>query len=277
MAKVSPKYSIFSISAARNAITRRLSKRIRRLRYRSKKRLTIRVPDDGLCIAVVFITSGERRTICLPLKATARYLREALGLNTCQRLYFSGFQLSNDYVLEDFGVEPKSTLLIVDHINDDKDTAPVATVSADQDTATLVPLSQLPFVNSRHTASWGRFRRCVANCRDECLHPPVPQSSKLWSRPELKSFRELKKGRRVQIDLSGGGRWVDGQVVSITSITTDFDVIGSEDDQWEDESTWNCTVRLLAGEQRGNEAIVDSLSRIRGMPVPGVLREATGG
>ena len=274
--KVSPKYSIFR-SAVLTTITTRLSRRIRRLRYRPSKRLTIQAPADGLDITVVFITSGERRTICLPLKATARDLREALGLNNCQRLYFSGFQLFDDYVLQDFGVEPKSTLLIVDHTIDDKDTAPVVTASADQDTATLVPLSQLPFDNPRHIASWDRFRRCVANYKDECLYPPVPQSSTLWSRPEFKSFRELKKGLRVQIDLSGGGQWVDGQVVSITSITTDFDVIGSEDDQWEDESTWNCTVRLLAGEQRGNEAIVDSLSRIRGMPVPGVLREATGG
>ena len=68
--------------------------------------------------------------------------------------------------------------------------------------------------------------------------------------------------------LAGGKRWVDGQVVSVTSRTTDFDV-NSEDNQWAGESTWYCTVRLLTGEQRGREPIVESLSRIRGMPVPG--------
>ena len=264
-----PKFDAISIAHLQVSMHRELMERLQSTR-RYLKPLTIRA-DNGLRIQVVFVASGERRRIYIPLRATAGDLRGALGLNTesdsCQRLYFNGLHLSNDSVLEDYGVVSQSTLtLVADPIIDDTSTTHVATVSADQDTATLVPLSQLSLdKNSLHIAS--RFRRCVINYFDACLYPRVPESSQSWWWPRFNSFREIREGRRVQV-LAGGERWVDGQVVSVTSKTTDFD-ISSEDNQWAGESTWYCTVRLLSGEQSGRETIVDSLSRIRGMPVPG--------
>ena len=214
--------------------------------------------DSRLEVDIKFVVSGERRKIWLQSGATAHDVRETLGLTTDPQLLFSGIQLEDDCTLEDHGVVPQSTIMVVHSIT-----------AGDNGTGEPEKLSQLPLDASLH--GFGKVRNIIATYWNACWYPKVPESSKLWWWPKIKRFSQLRQGSRVQVDENKLGlqRWVDARVV--TSATAEDDRVSSEDDEWTTTAavTGSCTVEFLAGELRGQQGVITDLKRIRGTPRPG--------
>ena len=264
-----------------------------------KQTFSLRAPSHGgLRVVVVFVSTGEQHVVDLPTNGTAGDVRATLQLHSLRRLYFSGIELEDDHVLKDCGVVTQSTLHLVDgtapdgdppfRMKKDDNPVPDAQSHVEGKFSKLLPLkdrgemfreklSQLPLDNSLH--SCGCIRRTLSVYFDACLHPRVPESSKLWWWPTFKHFKDLKKGCRVQVlDIKAGAvSWLDAQVVMHASTEEDLDS-HEEDEEWATagESVGRCIVRLLAGEQKGQEAVVTSLRYIRGAPRAGVYKGMLG-
>ena len=250
----------------------------------------------GLSVVVVFVSTGEQHVVDLPTNGTAGNIRATLQLHSLCRLYFSGIKLEDDHVLKDCGVVAQSTLQLVDGTAPDgdpplpplrmkKDDNPVPDAQShvagkfskqklrpleDRGKMFRQKLSQLPLDKSLR--SCGCVRRTLSVYFDSCLHPQVPDSSTLWWWPTFKHFKDLKKGCRVQVlDIKAGAvSWLDAQVVMHASTEEDLDS-HEEDGEWATagEPVGRCIVRLLAGEQKGQEVVVTSLRYIRGAPRAG--------
>ena len=187
----------------------------------------------GLSVVVVFVSTGEQHVVDLPTNGTAGDIRATLQLHSLQRLYFSGIKLEDHRVLKDCGVVAQSTLHLVDGTAPDgapplpplgmkKNDNPVPDAQShvagkfskllpleDEGKMFRQKLSQLPLDKSLHSFD---CRRGLSILFDACVHPQVPESSKLWWWPKIKHFRDLKKGRRVQVLAmkAGEGSWVAG-------------------------------------------------------------------